>query len=168
MRCCSSASQMYLFQVPNCLHLQLWREILRHELGPVPKVLHAPCCAQFLVSRERILARPKVFYERLAMWLQGSPRPGGPRRAMVMEYLWHMIFGEPARILPVEKCALLFCDEPQVVKDPQEGGSVMQEGELESHQGSDEPQVLKEPQEGGSVQQEGVLEPQHGGDKPQV
>ena len=29
------------------------------ELGRMPPVLHGPCCAEFLVKRERVLAHPR-------------------------------------------------------------------------------------------------------------
>ena len=34
-------------------------------LGPLPAVMNSPCCSEFVVSRERIRARPKAFYKRL-------------------------------------------------------------------------------------------------------
>ena len=39
-----------------------WDDAFLGALGPVPKALHSPCCSEFVVSRERIQARPKAFY----------------------------------------------------------------------------------------------------------
>lgn len=64
------------------------------------------CCAQFIVSRERILRHPIDFYERTLFLVDGSVKdicsPGPPRRSShcyVLEYLWHIVFGED-RYLP--------------------------------------------------------------------
>ena len=39
--------------------LQVWSETFEKWLGPIPKALHGPCCAEFIVSRERIEAHPR-------------------------------------------------------------------------------------------------------------
>ena len=39
--------------------LQVWNETFEKWLGPIPKALHGPCCAEFIVSRERIEAHPR-------------------------------------------------------------------------------------------------------------
>ena len=38
---------------------QVWNETLAKWLGPLPEALHGPCCAEFIVSRERIEAHPR-------------------------------------------------------------------------------------------------------------
>jgi hypothetical protein len=63
--------------------------------GSVPKQLAAPCCAQFAVSRERVLRRDKEWWVKLREWLIKAPIPGvnsGP----LMEHLWHIFFGVEA------------------------------------------------------------------------
>jgi hypothetical protein len=45
--------------VSPLLPLQVWGQTFEAELGPLPPVIHGPCCAEFLVSRERIRARPR-------------------------------------------------------------------------------------------------------------
>lgn len=64
------------------------------------------CCAQFIVSRSRIQARPVEFYRSALAMVDGSMKdicsPVAPRRSShcyVLEYLWHVIFGE-SRFLP--------------------------------------------------------------------
>ena len=39
-----------------------WDDAFLGALGPLPQTLHSPCCSEFVVSRERIQARPKAFY----------------------------------------------------------------------------------------------------------
>lgn len=39
----------------------------------VPEIMAGPCCSQFAVSREAVLARPKEQYERHINWLVDSP-----------------------------------------------------------------------------------------------
>ena len=48
---------------------QVWDQTFHHELGPPPKELHAPCCAEFVVSDQRILAHPLSFYVHLRDWI---------------------------------------------------------------------------------------------------
>lgn len=38
---------------------QVWDQTFAEELGPMPHVIHGPCCAEFIVSRERIEAHPR-------------------------------------------------------------------------------------------------------------
>lgn len=40
---------------------KLWCAALR----PLPDFMTSPCCSEFMVTRERIQARPKAFYKRL-------------------------------------------------------------------------------------------------------
>jgi hypothetical protein len=49
---------------------QAWTEAFGTELGPVPKLVHAPCCAEFIVKRERILMRPRAFYDHVKSWIE--------------------------------------------------------------------------------------------------
>jgi hypothetical protein len=65
------------------------------------------CCAQFVVHRDRILYREKKFYEHALSMVDGSGVPDicspiPPKRSShcyVLEYLWHVVFGEE-RYLP--------------------------------------------------------------------
>ena len=38
----------------------LWKEFFQSELGHVPQTISYTCCAQFVATRETIIARPKV------------------------------------------------------------------------------------------------------------
>jgi len=58
----------------------------------VPSTLATPCCGQFAVSRDQILARPLEDYMRYRQWiLQTNLTDAWSGR--VLEYLWHVIFG---------------------------------------------------------------------------
>ena len=52
------------------------------------------CCAQFLVSRERILRIPKEAWGMWYEWAIGE-HPKGVDIGRSFEYTWHVIFGEP-------------------------------------------------------------------------
>jgi hypothetical protein len=82
-----------------------WGEIFPDD--PIPQVLAQPCCAQFAVSRERILAIPKarfVFYRDWILRTELSDYISG----RIWEYLWHVIFtGEHIVCPEVHVC---FCD----------------------------------------------------------
>lgn len=45
----------------------------------VPEVVGASCCAQFAVTAETVLARPKIQYERYREWLLETPLEDGLR-----------------------------------------------------------------------------------------
>lgn len=38
---------------------QVWDQTFEEELGTMPHIIHGPCCAEFIVSRERIEAHPR-------------------------------------------------------------------------------------------------------------
>lgn len=48
---------------------QIWKRLFQGELGDPPRLLAAPCCSEFLVSRSAITAHPLSFYIRLRDWL---------------------------------------------------------------------------------------------------
>lgn len=55
----------------------------------------APCCAQFAVSNEQIYKRPLEDYIRIRQWLMETDKDDA-KSGRVMEYLWHVIFGQEA------------------------------------------------------------------------
>jgi hypothetical protein len=65
----------------------------------VPKVLKAPCCAQFALSRERIRSRPLSDYERYRDWLLHTPEPDHIS-GRIFEHLWHYIFTGKTELCP--------------------------------------------------------------------
>ncbi|KKZ60333.1 hypothetical protein EMCG_04927 [[Emmonsia] crescens] len=63
----------------------------------VPHVIGGICCAQFLLTRERILQRPLVDYVRMKSWvLTGSQPLKAGEVGWVFEKIWHVVFGEEA------------------------------------------------------------------------
>lgn len=68
---------------------------LFHELNgehvPTPEFIGQPCCAQFAVSRERILERPRHFYEHYRNWLLETDLDDATS-GRILEYTWQYIF----------------------------------------------------------------------------
>ncbi|MCJ1268595.1 hypothetical protein MMC22_008483 [Lobaria immixta] len=65
---------------------------LRHQ---APAQVGAACCAQFAVSRERVLQRPLSDYEQIRQWIIDTEKSDA-KSGRVMEFLWHVIFGMDA------------------------------------------------------------------------
>ncbi|KAM5362677.1 hypothetical protein ACJZ2D_012422 [Fusarium nematophilum] len=68
------------------------------ELFPsleVPEEVGVTCCSQFAVRRETIRLRPRAEYVRFREWLIVSPL-GDDLSGRVLEYSWHVIFGQKA------------------------------------------------------------------------
>ena len=60
-----------------------------------PEQVGSACCAQFAVSRERVLQRPKKDYEGFRRWVLETEKSDA-MSGRVMEFLWHVIFGMDA------------------------------------------------------------------------
>lgn len=72
-----------------------WDEYFRPMLGyDCPKNLRYQCCAQFIVSRAAILRNSKESYEKLFKFVT-DPDQDDYKNGFVLEFTWHMIFGEP-------------------------------------------------------------------------
>ncbi|KAF4764258.1 hypothetical protein N7455_003677 [Penicillium solitum] len=88
---------------------------------PVPEEVGVSCCAQFGVSRAKVLERPRSDYERFRTWLADTPLEDD-LSGRIMEYSWHMIFGKDPVHCPNAKecyCKLFgLCD----LTCPWEGG----------------------------------------------
>ncbi|KAJ3147428.1 hypothetical protein HDU86_007978 [Geranomyces michiganensis] len=78
--------------VPVEVHI-FWNRWLQEKYGPVPERLEAQCCAQFVVSRQRIRLNTWDWYKDIYDWLiSGEIHSYWSGRAL--EYSWHMMFGE--------------------------------------------------------------------------
>ncbi|KAH1711141.1 hypothetical protein KXX35_006660 [Aspergillus fumigatus] len=67
-----------------------------------PKEIGAACCAQFAVSREQVLQRPREDYIRFRQWVIDTDKDDASS-GRVMEFLWHVIFGQEAVYCPDEE-----------------------------------------------------------------
>ncbi|KAK9811078.1 hypothetical protein WJX73_000416 [Symbiochloris irregularis] len=74
-------------------YAQMWSLLFEKELGQMPEYVHAPCCAEFVVSAERVRKHSKQFYASLLDWLRhtSNDRFWAGR---IFEYVWHIVFGE--------------------------------------------------------------------------
>jgi hypothetical protein len=73
---------------------------------PVPDAVAGPCCAQFAVSREAIRRLPIDKYEQIRQWiwtLEVPAEQASMKSGLVLEYMWHIIFGKPAYYCPPAK-----------------------------------------------------------------
>ena len=61
----------------------------------LPKKVGVACCAQFAVTKEAVLRRSKEDYERYRQWVWDTDLSDA-RSGRVMEFLWHIIFGQNA------------------------------------------------------------------------
>jgi hypothetical protein len=83
-----------------------WKELFPGA-GEVPDVLAQPCCSQFALSRERVLALPRERYVQLRQWLM-TTRLSDSISGRVFEYLWQYIFTGENVYCPVEH--ICYCD----------------------------------------------------------
>ena len=79
----------------------------RAEMEREIQVVATPCCAQFAVSREQILARPKEDYERY-LHLVATTKYSDYTAGRILEYMWHIMFGQEAVHCP--DMTTCYCD----------------------------------------------------------
>ena len=106
-----------------------WDQAFQGALGPLPGLLHSPCCAEFVVSRSRILQRPLSFYVHLRSeprLVPGHAAPWLPHQHHAMflstydspHFLGfkHLVPGHAASWLPHQHHAMFLstCDSPHV------------------------------------------------------
>ncbi|KAF1980939.1 hypothetical protein K402DRAFT_365595, partial [Aulographum hederae CBS 113979] len=79
-----------------------WTELFPNEEPPL--AVGVACCAQFAVSRDQVLKRPRGDYERFLSWLLET-KLDDEASGRVTEYMWHMIFGQLPQYCPsLEQC----------------------------------------------------------------
>lgn len=89
---------------------KFWNNVMRPQIGRMPRIIGCRCCAQFAVDKAAILHRPLIFYERLRdplvnlnmtgigrIWGEDLPEM---RIGTMFELTWHIIFGKPANHCP--------------------------------------------------------------------
>ena len=84
---------------------QSWNELFPGD--EVPEILAQPCCAQFAVSRERILSIPKDRFIRLRDWVLKTDLTDY-LAGRVFEYTWQYIFTASAFHCP--SMSACYCD----------------------------------------------------------
>jgi hypothetical protein len=86
------------------LYASAWTQFFPKD--PVPDAVAGPCCAQFAVSREAIRRLPIDKYEQIRQWIWTLEVPADQasmKSGLVLEYMWHVIFGKPAYYCPPAK-----------------------------------------------------------------
>lgn len=80
-------------------YAEAWVEFFPDER--LPEKVGAPCCAQFAVNRATVHRWPVAKYEQIRRWLW-SQNHGYKNylSGIVLEYMWHVIFGKPAYWCP--------------------------------------------------------------------
>ena len=76
----------------------VWDSVVAPYKGPFPCAagLFPPCCAQFIVSRQRVLdAAPAEAWSAWADYASESPV-----HAKHFEFIWHVLFGQPC-VMPI-------------------------------------------------------------------
>ncbi|CAG8247630.1 unnamed protein product [Penicillium olsonii] len=76
-----------------------WMRIFNNT--DVPEMVATPCCAQFAVTREQVLKRPRSDYENYHHWLM-TTELDDETSGRVFEYLWHIIFGQDPVFCPAK------------------------------------------------------------------
>jgi len=91
-------------RVPEQLFPYVYAEFFNrtlHETQAEIQLVAVPCCAQFAVSREQILTRPKEEYERYRKYLEET-KYSDDHIGRVMEYMWHIMFGQDPISCPAD------------------------------------------------------------------
>lgn len=93
---CPSIVSLHGFMRPGKIETffeTAWADLFQAEFGPMPQIA-ATCCAQFVVTRDAVHARPLEFYRQIRAWILESPGTDW-QVGRVLEYTWHIIFGRP-------------------------------------------------------------------------
>ncbi|KAL4806108.1 hypothetical protein BDV18DRAFT_160177 [Aspergillus unguis] len=72
----------------------------------IPTQVAAPCCAQFAVPRDQVHQRPREDYLKIRQWVIDTEKTDAAS-GRVMEYLWHIIFGQKSVFCPDQE--LCYC-----------------------------------------------------------
>eukprot|EP00742_Colponemidia_sp_Colp-10_P008880 GILJ01009645.1.p1 GENE.GILJ01009645.1~~GILJ01009645.1.p1 ORF type:complete len:240 (+),score=22.38 GILJ01009645.1:73-720(+) len=90
----------------------MWQQAgLQEYIGVCPPFIKTECCAQFLVSKERILLRPKRFYQRLLDWLINQTEFSNFFAGMILEWCWGVIFGQGYDVtFETDRCKIIECN----------------------------------------------------------
>ncbi|KAL8670922.1 MAG: hypothetical protein Q9168_004554 [Polycauliona sp. 1 TL-2023] len=84
---------------------QCWRELFPFD--PLPSFLAQPCCAQFALSKDRILSIPRSQYIFYRDWIIRTPL-SDYISGRIWEYSWQYLFTHNAAHCPAEH--ICYCD----------------------------------------------------------
>lgn len=70
----------------------VYMELFEVPRSAVPEHIGNVCCAQFAVTKERVLQRPKEDYERMLNWAIHGKETDSFGVGWVFEKIWHIIF----------------------------------------------------------------------------
>ena len=99
----------------------VWPKLFTDLAPVVPEVFLSWCCAQFIVTRAAVRARPKEFYIKIYEWMTNQGEWYGKKNvtsyisSRVLEQTWHMIFGMPAMSEMIAPCDLFDCDALELI-----------------------------------------------------
>ena len=95
----SNSSGETLARQEEIVLVQCWRELF--PLEPVPVALGQPCCAQFAVSKARVLSVPISQFIYLRDWMLKTPLSDYVS-GRIWEYLWQFLFARHSTYCPLE------------------------------------------------------------------
>lgn len=98
-------SQASLGKQEEAVLSRCWRELFPSD--PAPPFLSQPCCAQFALSKERILSIPMSRYMFYRDWILTTPL-SDYISGRIWEYLWQYMFGGEYVNCPLEH--VCYCD----------------------------------------------------------
>lgn len=92
-----------------------WPVFFKEEMGELPDYVHMPnCCGEFMVTRERVLARPLGFYQSALTVMEAGTLEDSWDMGLSFELMWHAIFGEPYVSHAVAKCDMYKCTDEEL------------------------------------------------------
>lgn len=92
------------------LYASAWTDFFPNET--VPNAVSGPCCAQFAVTREAVQRLTIDKYEQIRQWiwtLEVKEGEASMKAGLVLEYMWHILFGKPVHYCPPAKEC--YCDK---------------------------------------------------------
>ncbi|KAL9576498.1 MAG: hypothetical protein Q9212_007050, partial [Teloschistes hypoglaucus] len=103
LRCNWNPGCEYKHRKNEHVNKEVWKEVFAGASKSLfsgggeeaPDEVGAACCAQFAVSRDRVLERPKSDYEAFRQWVVDTDKSDA-QSGRVLEFLWHVIFGMDA------------------------------------------------------------------------
>lgn len=72
---------------------KIYAELFNTTEDAAPQRTGNLCCAQFVISRDRIRRRPRSDYERMLRWVATTDVSDNYGIGFFMEKMWHIVFG---------------------------------------------------------------------------